>query len=212
MPGKLGKWSRWLTVIAAELQPLIAGREMHDRVCTLVRVHPELSAENPFFTFLDMLYAQYAAMSIRRQLKLDSKSISLAALLKDISEHPGILTPHRWERLPEGEPRVVARHAYERLARRDGVSIDPAAVRRDLEGLRSVCRTSVAFADRRVAHLDKRPRIEPPPAEELDHAIDALLNRYVEYRALVQGAAPPSLAADLDPDWVAIFRRPWLES
>lgn len=101
--------------------------------------------------FVDEIYAHALAMGVRRQLKAGSRDVSLIRLLGDIASDPASL------------PAV-----------RDG-----AEVRARLAGLRRDVRPAESFADRVVAHADRRGRGGPPLAA-LHQALDRLLALHAE--------------------------------
>jgi hypothetical protein len=60
--------------------------------------------------------------------------------------------------------------------------MDSTAVRADLSGLKRVARVAEAFADRSVAHADRRGH-DDLPLDALHEALDRLVSLHAEYAA-----------------------------
>lgn len=82
--------------------------------------------------------------------------------------------------------------------------IDPSLVEADLNRLRAASRRCEEFADKRVAHRDKR---EP---KELHACTDLLNELYVRYFLLFHACSMETLLPIYQSDWKAIFRTPWI--
>jgi hypothetical protein len=103
------------------------------------------------------IYTHALAMGVRRQMKLGSRNITLAGLLEDIAAN--------------------TEHAM----------IDASAVRQDLVMLRRKVNRVVSFADRAVAHADRRSS-RRPSLDELHAAVDALIGVHDTYATALRGA------------------------
>jgi len=154
---KTGKWRRWAAWIGLELERLESWRAARAGLDSDARIAAVDRA------FVAEVYAHAVAMGVRRQLKTGSRDVSLMRLLEDIAANPGSLAPGPGERAPT-----------------------PAGVGRDIASLKRLARPAEAFADRSVAHSDRRARGEPPIAA-LHAALDRLRELHAKYARLIPG-------------------------
>jgi predicted nucleic acid-binding protein len=182
------KWEEWLERIGADLLDLAVCTHVYQELIRIVLVNPSLrGVRSSYWHFLSLTYTDYAVAAVRRQVKDQGDSISLARLLRELAEHPA-------------------------AALRSGASqVDPAAVEADRSRLRSAVAEVEAVADRLVAHLDRRPPPERPQAPELYAAIEVLLEVFHRYRTLIcDGPWDFNLTVSAG-DWQELFKRPWIE-
>ncbi len=111
-----------------------------------------------FLSTMREVYAHALAIGIRRQLKPGSRNISLAGLLEDVAANPR------------------------------AAGVDAGTVRRDIAELRRVAKPAEHFADRVVAHRDRRAGATPAP-EELGRILAHLVQLCRAYHERV--AVPP---------------------
>jgi hypothetical protein len=152
MRTKAAKWKRWHVAIGEELRRLRGWRREWLSLVMSADVGGARRA------FVDEVYAHALAMGIRRQLKTGSRDLSMVRLLADIAVSRGHTV---------GSGRVP---------------IDSTAVRADLSGLKRVARAAEAFADRSVAHADRRGH-DDLPLDALHEALDRLVSLHAEYAA-----------------------------
>jgi len=158
---KVGKWRRWQAWIGRELDRLESWRAAREGLDSDERIAVSDRA------FVAEVYAHALAMGVRRQLKTGSRDVSLVRLLEDIAANPEMLVPAKGERAPTA-----------------------ASVRRDLSALKRLARPAEAYADRSVAHSDRRSRGEPP-IEALHAALDRLGELHAKYARWIPGSVVP---------------------
>jgi hypothetical protein len=209
---KIRKWRRWLAAIGRDLTAVLEAREICGRVPSVVGA--DVPGREPMIEVIGDLYAQSAALAVRRQLKLGSRNMSLAGLLSDIAENASVLTEERVSRLASSSPaeaRAKALEVFDSLALESGEGLDPGRVQGDLEKLRNKTRSTVHYADRRVAHIDRRYTHDsgeseagseaegsnhaeatstPSPPPDLDSALLAVHAMAVKYSLLLACANP----------------------
>jgi hypothetical protein len=112
-------------------------------------LRPTLPAERR--AFVDEIYAHALAMGVRRQLKMGSRDVSMARLLADLAADAGT---------------------------HSGAGGEAGAESR-LAALRRASRPAEMFADRAVAHADRRAR-GGLPLDALHAALDRLLEVHAE--------------------------------
>ena len=80
----------------------------------------------------------------------------------------------------------------------------------DLAQIREVARRCEDFADRRVAHRDKRDPRVLPRFDDLDTCVECLDKLYIKYRRMFHAQGNGSLMPTYQNDWKAVFREPWI--
>ena len=100
---------------------------------------------------------------------------------------------------------------FSKFATPGALHIDPKFVEADLARLRAATQRCEDFADKRVAHRDKREPKDPPTYKEVDDCVDLLDALYIKYFRLFKQSNMGSLLPTWQHDWKAIFRVPWIE-
>jgi hypothetical protein len=80
----------------------------------------------------------------------------------------------------------------------------------DLQTLKSVAEKIEGFADKRIAHHDRKPPSDLPTFGEADECLKKMDELAVKYIRLFRGQALSSLMPTIEYDWTEIFRVPWL--
>jgi hypothetical protein len=84
-------------------------------------------------------------------------------------------------------------------------------VETDLNRLNQVSSKVEDFADKRIAHHDKRIPKVLPKFNEVDACLDVLDELYVKYHLVFHADAMDSLMPTYQYDWKVIFEVPWLK-
>jgi hypothetical protein len=164
------KRRRWVAAIRADLTVLVEERAVHDRARAALAVHdPDLVA------YLDSLRAQTLALGIRRQLKADSRSITLSGLVADLVS-----------RADRGDPLATVLAPLE-LPGRAGPDEE---LREALRLLKAQAQAAESYADRGLAHADRRTPAVPTRAE-LEHVLDDVIALFRRVAAMVEGPRGP---------------------
>jgi len=211
MDKKLKKWLRWLDVIKTEVQNLVMAKRTFHEVQQLISDNPMLHQPNSFYGYLSRTYVSHVVIGIRRQIKCDKQSISMARLLEELIESPQVLTRKYYVDLYKGS--IVENFAdqdFNKFAAPGMPYIDSTHVAADLTRLRNYTKRCEDFADKRVAHRDKTEPKELPTFMEVDECIALLDELYVRYFMLFHASHMDSLLPTRQFDWRAIFRVPWI--
>jgi hypothetical protein len=213
------KWVRWLDEnIYYEILVLSDYRYIFWEVQKVIQENPKIQKPSSFYGFLGQWYSTSAVMCIRRQIKNQRDSISLARLLSEIIETPEILSRERLlslYKVPENPElnkilEVRAHKEIDPYLCKKKKHIEPDIVRKDLDELKAKAKYIEDFADRRLAHLDKRDIKKPLTFSELDECID-LLEELTKKYMLILLAKSISFPPTYQYDWKAIFREPWIQ-
>lgn len=210
MKAKYEKWVRWINIICNDVEDLCYNKYIFLEVQKIINSNADLNHDNAFYDLLDNGYAAIGAMGIRRHVKIDTQSISLARLLEDIRKNPEIVSIENYRSLYHGPIKELAESHFEKFKAPDRDHIDPSMVERDLASLREAVRSCEMFADRRLAHSDKR-KVNPHPSfSDLHKCIDLIKELAEKYR-LILTAENVSLISSILEDWKAVFREPWID-
>lgn len=222
MDEKFKKWDKWLDTIYQEVWKLVANQDSFSKVWSIVDQNPKIQKPNSFYEFLDDTYAAYSISAIRRQIKPQKDSISFVGLLEEIIETPAVLSKKRFAALYQDFEKnfgtetmqEVVNNAYQRFAAAGAAHVDPKIVQQDLNQLKAQGDKIEEYADRRIAHRDKRVS-KIPTFGEVDACIDSLKKLTIKYRLLFRAEdlshcfVPTQLGTDY---WEEIFSQPWILS
>ena len=233
---KLEKWLRWMETIHDEILELVQDANMFWEVQDIIRENPRIQQPNAFYSYLARTYLSHALAGLRRQTKLDKDSISFMRLLSEIAENPEELSRSYFNsRHPSSNgpdlDQVVGRAGIEEVgivdssqlktiikmdnfapyAEASGEHVCPQMVKDDFARLESTAKTHEKFADKRIAHRDKRKPKVIPSFGELDDCIKLLDQTYVKYHFLFHAESMDTLMPTYQYKWKSIFCEPWLK-
>jgi hypothetical protein len=211
MDPKLKKWLRWLDVIKAEVQELVMAKHTFHEVQKIIGDNPKLHQPSSFYDYLSRTYVSHVVIGLRRQIKCDIQSISMARLFEEMIESPEVMSRSYYVDLYKGSVvEAFANKDFNKFAVPEATHINASLVEADLVHLREASKRCEDFADKRVAHHDKREPKELPTFNEVDRCIDLLDELYVKYFLLFHASSMSSLLPTCQYDWKSIFRVPWI--
>jgi hypothetical protein len=208
---RLEKWLRWLNVIKLQVRDLVMAKYTFHEIQKMIAANPTIQKDNSFYRYLTNTYVSHVVIGLRRQLKLDSQSISLVLLMQELIATPEVLSRTYFKGLYAGS--VVEDRAdgdFDKFSKAGAAHIDPDLIAADLSRLRSATVNCEEFADKRVAHHDKRDPKQLPTFNEVDAAIDLLDELYCRYLLMFEAKSMSSLLPTWQYDWKEIFRVPWI--
>jgi hypothetical protein len=211
MDPKLKKWIRWLKSIEVEITQLVIAKDIFWSVQKLIENNNKIKKPSSFFKYMGDTYISFIVMGIRRQIKIDSQSISFARLLSEIESYPDKISRHYFYKLYKGySVEFLADNDFNQFCVNSGDPyISSVMVHNDLIDLRKVVCLCEEFADKMIAHRDKRAPKTLPTFKDADDAIDFLDKLYVKYHLIFHAAAMQSLMPVYQYDWQQIFDYPW---
>jgi hypothetical protein len=144
----------------------------------------------------------------------DRHALSLSKLLSKMIARPGDFPASFFESLwrteyPQyglDEIGFLARSTYAPFSDATGQHLDVTKLEADRTSIVDAVAHIKSFADRHVAHSDRRGPKRPVTWNDLDEALDAAAKLSKKYIALLTGASLSSFAAVPQYDWTAIFR------
>ena len=233
---KLEKWLKWMETIHDEILSLVQDANMFWEVQDIIRENPRIQKPSAFYSYLARTYLSHALAGLRRQTELQKDSVSFVRLLAEIAENPQELSRSYFNsRHPHSNgpdlDQVVGKASVEAVgitessqlkaiiqmddfaqyADASGEYVCPQMVKDDRTRLESVVKTHREYADKRIAHRDKREPKVVPTFGELDDCIKLLDQTYVKYHFLFHAESIDTLMPTYQYKWKSIFCEPWLK-
>jgi len=213
MDQRLKKWIKWLRVCKNEIQDLLIYRDIFWNVQKLIKKNKAIQKPSRFYGYFGDTYISYVVIAIRRQVKIDKQSISFARLLKEISENPKHISRKYFTDLYKGSNvEEKADSDFNEISVDENDFISPDMVNKDFLLLKKTAQKIEDFADKKIAHRDKRQLKTILTFKDVDDCIDVLAKLYMKYHLIFHGSALISLKPTYQYDWMAIFDEPWRTS
>ncbi|MBI3789153.1 MAG: hypothetical protein HY276_12990 [Ignavibacteriales bacterium] len=220
---RIDKWVKWQGIIQNDLVRLLELRYVFRETQKIIKANRKIQIDGYFYDWLWTTYSTTASVSVRRQVQPNSEVINLRRLLSEIQRSPEILSFNRFEEMyTQGkkkgtEEEKMTYNFMERQAKKEFQQfsgelkdhVDPSIVCNDIILLVQACEPIVKYVNKRVAHRDKKPFTSFPTFNDLDKAIDTLLDVFKKYMGLLQGVhfLPPG---EPQWDWKEVFKVPWI--
>jgi hypothetical protein len=204
----------WLDQIFRDVQQLIINDHVFWELQRIVRANDEFRKASGLFTrWMADGYAQSATIGVRRQAKGQDQSISLKGFLSEVEKYPALISRSNYMSLYDGkEPFVkeMGERDFDKIAGKDSGEIPVSLVQSQLGSLAEALSGIEQYADRRVAHFDKRGTAQPLPTfSELSDAIKAIEKIVILYWRLLKGGSMTTMLPVIIFDWKDIFRFAW---
>jgi hypothetical protein len=208
----------WLDTICDGVTEAVVNDHIFWEVQKIIRDNPRLqNVSNIFYVWMGSTFVHSTVLSVRRQVDGGSDSISLYRFLLELKSYPDLITRdyHRSlykprEHFPEFAA-DAADHTYDRYVGENAVVLDVAAIEQEIESLNAASEKLHHYADRIVAHYDKRGLNQPVPKfDELTACIGVLEKLVLRYVLLLRGAWQDTLLPTFLDDWKNIFGFPWI--
>lgn len=220
---RIAKWTRWIEgrTIRGDVLTMHLQRDAWLDVSKLLQDHGELP-DSYWWEFMLDTYITTQAVAVRRQADTHRDVASLAKLLSEISQEPGLVTRDFWLGLWRDDPDeplapIDRQTAEEQWAEHygGGDSLDPAIPAGDLAALQEAATSVKRFVDRHIAHAEALPGNEASAdavlsVREVHEAINVIGDRFASYSSLFTASGYVTLVPVIQHDWKAIFREPWM--
>lgn len=214
MDSKLKKWIEWLEIIESDVRELVISKHLLRETQNIIQNNSDIHISNIFYGYLGRSYISHVLMGVRRQVKIDKQSVSFARLLQEMIDNPHIVTREFYVGLYKDTSRNTSANSdFDKKFSEPGLPhIKASDVCDDLTKLRDLSKRCEDFADKRVAHRDKREPEEIPTHNELDACVELLDNLYCKYRLLFHASSLDTLMPTIINDWKKVFRVCWIPS
>jgi hypothetical protein len=225
---RIEKWRRWMDgPIKASVITMNHHRQLWRGLADVIENNGSLPPSAWWQHHFD-IYAETQAMAVRRQADLHPDVASLGKLLSEVSEDAKQLTPEWWIGLWDIEAGNTVEEAFARRQWDDefggevGVHLDPAIPAADLERLVKGSEVVRKHVDKHIAHSeDPGPQPKDPGStqpettltlSDVHDAIDVIGEVFTRYYPLLEAASMVMLEPQIQHDWLAPFRLPWIRS
>lgn len=219
---KRDKWVRYIKRIEPQVFRMMDFRRWNSVYEEIVNANPNLHPGIPVLDYFRHVYADYAALAVRRQSKTHDDAISLLDLIEDMATLSEALTLEWTVELysqptPSGHvyPAAMARDlaisTFKDYADGSGLIFDGTIAARDAERLRAATRKIVAFVDSTIAHDDKQLPTESSTFDELDAAVVLIAELTRRYLLLLTGASFGTMTPIDQTNAIRVFSFPWID-
>jgi hypothetical protein len=210
MDTKLKKWIEWLKIIESEIYDLIITKDIFWQVQDLIKKNKKIQEPGVFNKYMGDTYISHVIIGIRRQVKEDNQSISFARLLLDINKDPEKVTRDYLVSLYKGSAvEDIADNDFDQFCGENRSYISHKMVKADLNSFIQAANKCEEFADKHIAHRDKRDPKRLLKFEDVDDCIDCFDKLYCKYHLLFHAEWIDSLQPSYLIDWKAVFDHPW---
>ena len=213
----LEQWRAWLEEIKHNVLALFHHREIFGKMQdALVRQGSPHSGT--FSRHYTKIYVDGASMAVRRLAKSEARneqSISLAALITAIGRNRDVLTAQRFVEMhlrdgvtvdERAHWRESALRTYERDWGDGAGNLSAVRLAADAHDLVGQSMSVADFANRTIAHIDKRGLVTTPTWGDLNQAIDSIGEMFNRYSLLLSAASWAELVPVIQGDWKDPFR------
>lgn len=205
-------WVASLDAIRSDLVGMHTDREVWRSIVDMLQGKESIPNRFWIRDWITQQYVQAQVISVRRQSEPNADVMSVAGLLYRIQSNPRVITRGRYHELysPDNDyGRMVADDIFDRWAGPGGESVDPERVESRISSLAAKASSVSRFANRRLAHLDRRS-VGAPTFDELDDVLDALGSELMELELLLKAVSLSSVAAVIINPWRKAFSVAWL--
>lgn len=178
----LPRWRDDFAKLRGDINNILCGAHVYDLMDHCLATNPSVLQGDPVLTYIDLWYYQAMVAGIRRHVKDSPQSHTLIHILKQIAARPEVL------------------------------SIEASQVNQAIVALQDATAKCEHYADRTVAHFDKRGVTQLPIVREFKDAIRVLGEVFGTYQQLVCGVDPINPAVALAPHWTNALDVPWRNS
>lgn len=216
---RIAKWREWAERIRKEtVSEIFTNREAFRAVARLLKSNPSIPGSD-ILSFSVGNYVRSQAVAVRRQTDVDSQSVTLGQLLKELESDNVRITRTWWIGQYDWGHQGRGDADFDQWAYLDpdephhsepGDVLSPLRVKHDIQRLQDACVAIRIHVDKVIAHSDRKPPAVAPTFGELDRAIDVLGEVFSSYYNLLTCQALAHLYATPQFDRLAPFRQTWI--
>jgi hypothetical protein len=205
---------RWLDEIKREVEQILVSEYLFWELQKIVIENDKFRDVSGLFTrWIADGFRQSSMMAVRRQVKINDNSISLRGFLEETKKFPEMVSRQHYISLYAGQESYVVQMGEQDFDNVAGAGADrlPAnLLAQQIAELSRSAETIEAYADRRVAHFDRREPARPfPTFDDLTAAIKVQEKLVILYWRLLKGSNITTLLPTIIFDWQDVFRFAW---
>jgi hypothetical protein len=212
-------WKASLEVLWRESGTLFWSRKLHRNITKMFMLNPQLHDNGgpALGDWIDELYAAHTIIAVRRILDDQNGATTLVNLLRELEKNAHLLTREWYSKVhpePETAPEEWRHAPFERCGGPHGPgkpedTIAAAKIKAHREDLKRVAVTTIAYANRVVAH--RQSTEASVLREHVDNALIAIYRTLRHYNGLLLGIDRVTATATPTFDWLGPFRVPWID-
>ncbi|NIO76651.1 MAG: hypothetical protein GTN69_12415 [Armatimonadetes bacterium] len=211
---KMAEWKQDLEAIKNQVLRLYWQRKIYRRILEVVKNNPRLSKGNVLLDWMSEGYVAMAAITVRRLLDKDRRSVSLATLIEKVCRDPEVIDRKGFvAAYPEFMRKDgIADGDFDRFAGPSKATIDPSIIQQKLDATKRECSDITRkYVNKFLAHTARKTPKQIPTFAKLDKAIDTLGELFNELHLLItRGEVLVKLEPTIPVPWEWIFREPWI--
>jgi hypothetical protein len=196
-----------------DLRDLLGRREIFWDLQDVAKENSKILHPGSFFDWMCRSHIIALAVGIRSFIDFDKRGNSLAYLLYEMLEHPGVISREwhvrMYRRTPIGEE--LGHRSLNAVVGKGRVYLPQTAIRSDLRRIEDASERVRRFVNKRVAHRANPGAIRSlPRLSELDAALDTVDEVLCKYNLLLTAEGTNSLCATRQYDWREVLWEPWI--
>lgn len=184
MNNKIAKWRKWVNLICHDCGSLMLSRDMYNDIRAMVQKNPSMRHADYFNAYIAHTYVAHTAMMLRKHIKTDANSISLALLAADLLKNKDLIS---W----------------------------PSCIN-DFQSLFDTFKANAQkienFADRVIAHRDRRQPTYIPTYSDIEYAIRSMDALCIQCSIICNGNYSVTCKPTVQCGWLRIFREMGIET
>lgn len=184
MKNKVEKWKEWAELACHDCGNVMLSRDMFLDLHKMIEKNPKMQQSDYFHEYMRDTYIAHVTMMLRKHAKIDKDSVSLIGLAKDILNSKNTV------------PELSVPGDFE------------AATDRFAQCVKKV----EAFADRVIAHRDRRPPSYTPTYDDVNEAIEAMDLLASRCSLAIGGGYSDTCKSTVQHGWLLIFREMGIET
>ena len=184
MTDKIAKWRKWVELACSDCGNLMLSRDMFVDLHDMIAKNEQMQQNDYFHVYMRDTYVAHAFMMLRKHIKVHPDSISLADAVSDMLANI--------DQLPERSGAGALQEAFTLFAEKAA----------KIEG----------FADRVIAHRDKRTPRHTPTYREIDEAIDSMDQLAIQASLAVGASYSDTCKPTVQGGWLNVFKDMGIEA
>lgn len=203
---------KWLSVIEKEIIALSIERHIFEEVRKIVKSNKKIQKPSSFYDFLAKSYATTAIIGIRRQLDMDKRSISFARFLNFLATTPKSIKRQDILILYEKDEysQLNGQDIWKKYADKSGKYFNDKIAATDLRKLEALTKTCKKYANKRIAHYDKKGYSLILRFNDIDKSINFMEKLLKKYTLLFYASSLTHVLPAWQYNWKEIFEEPWI--
>lgn len=207
------RWRSWLPAMKRDLQDMLGRREIFWDLQQIAKENPRILDPGSFFDWMCRSHLVAISIAVRSYVDFDRRSHSLARLLYELLENPGVISREWHVRMYRDTPigEELGHMSFNATVGKGRTRLPQSAIRGDLRKIEDASERVRRFVNKRVAHRTNPGAIRRlPRLNELDGALDTIDRIFCKYNLLLTAEGSSSAHATRQYDWRTVLWNPWI--